>query len=207
MKNYKLIKISILSLSLLAACGSLKGAQGKDNTLAHEEYEKFIAGDMSLLDSSKDTWFVPDFSDETFDYEYTFLDLDGDKEDELLVQMENDPGAYNAVFHYADGKITCWYSDSVEMICYSYPLQNGTMVEEYDDGDQISYDIYRYLSTGEKEPVKHLFIQEEFTNSEADSNIPIYKIDDKDVSKEDFEKELKASVTDNLLDQTAWIRR
>jgi hypothetical protein len=204
MKRIKLITTGILGLSLLAACGPLKNQTSNENDVAHKAFEKFVSGDTSLLDSSKDQWFVPEFSDEAFDYEYTFLDLDGDKTDELLIQMEDDPGAFNSVFHYADGKIVCWYSDSVEAICYSYPLKNGLMVEEYDYGDQISYDIYCYQSAGEKEPVNHLFVQEEFSNSDSESNIPEYKVMDKDVTKEDFEKELKESVTDYLLDRSDW---
>ena len=205
-RKIRLITITILGLSLLAAC-SFSGKQtDKDNAIIHETYEKFLSGDMSLLDSSKDSWYVPNFPGEDLNFEYTFLDLDGDEKDELLVQVENDPGTYNSVFHYSEGNITCWSSDSVEAICYSYPLKNGLMVEEYDYGDQISYDIYRYLSSGEIENVKSLYVHEIFIDPEDAGNIPEYKVDDKDVTKEVFEKELKEDVTDNLLKQSAWKR-
>ncbi|SKB89412.1 hypothetical protein SAMN06296386_10856 [Lachnospiraceae bacterium] len=199
-----LLTTTLICLCFLSSCSFAEKQGNKDNAPEYIAYNKLLFGDMSLLDESKEQFFVPDFSDGDFDYEYTFLDLDGDKADELIVQMENDPGGYNAVFHFENDHITCWFSDSVEMTCFDYPLQNGLMVEEYDYGGSISYHIFRYLSTGRSETVKTLYIREEPLNQDTSLATPIYEVDDKEVSKEAFEKELNESIIENRLDTTAW---
>ena len=57
-------------------------------------------GDRTLLAAG---WEVPDFQDARLEFEYTYLDLDGDGVVELLVQLQDDPCGYNAVFHF-DGE-------------------------------------------------------------------------------------------------------
>ncbi len=124
-------------------------------------YEYFLSGDrMFLEDSQADMWWIPDFLDDTLEYEYTYLDLDGDGLVELLVQMKDNPGGYNAVFHYEDGKLYCWNSDAVEMSSWDYPLSDGTMVHQYDYNGTSSYTIFRYNSDGERENVTEVISEE-----------------------------------------------
>ena len=203
LKMMKYSTMILLGLVALTACSSSDEQAIKENEYAHQAYDKFLSGDMSLLDSSKERWYVPDFNEDK-DFEYTLMDLDGDKRDELVVQVVDDPGSYNAVFHYEDGHISCWFSDSVEVVCFNYPLKNGLMCEEYNYAGSISYNVYRYLSTGETKPEKYLFIREEPAFPDEELTAPIYKIDEKDVTKEEFEKELNKTVTDHLLSRTAW---
>ena len=133
------------------------------------------------------------------------MDLDKDGIDELLVQSVDDPGGYNAVFHYEDEEIVCWDSDSIEMTCFDYPLQDGLMVNEYDYGGSISYIVFQYLSTGDTETVKTLFIREYSMYGEP-LDEPIYKIDDVEVTKEEFEEALNTYINNMRLDKSAWIK-
>jgi hypothetical protein len=94
----------------------------------------------------------------------------------------------------------------MEMICYSYPLKNGMMVEEYDYDGSISYNLYRYLPSGETEQIGSFFIREEPSSLEESLDAPIYKIDNKDVSKEEFEKELKEQVLDEMVGRNDWTK-
>lgn len=179
--------------------------ENNNNESAHKLYEQFLSGDMSVLkESSKERWYIPELTGKR-EYEYTLLDLDQDGIDELLVQSVDDPGGYNAVFHYEDEEIVCWDSDSMEMICYDYPLQDGLMVNEYDYGGSISYIVFQYLPTGETETVKTFFIREESMYGEP-LDEPTYKIDDVEVTKDEFEEILNSDINGKRLDRSAWIK-
>ena len=203
MRKMKLTTLLVLCLGLMTACG----APSKQTNEAIEAYQNFLKGDLSLIDKdSVESFFLTDLTDDDSrsEYEYTLIDLDGDDTKELLIQFIDDPGSYNSVFHYENGRIVCWRSDSLEMICYNYPLKNGMMVEEYDYDGSISYRIYHYLPTGETEDLNYLYIREEPSHLESSLNAPIYKIDDEDVCKEDFDKNLKELILDKMLDRSDW---
>ncbi len=178
------------------------------NKYAHEAFQTLLGGDFNLLDlTTVDGIFVDDITENGWggNYEFIFMDLDGDEIDELLIQMVDDPGDFNAVFHYDNGQISCWFCDTLEYICYDYPLQNGTMVTEYDYGGGISYHVFNYLPTGDTEDVKYFYIKEEpYTDYDDPSDFPIYQIDNEDVTKEEFEKELNEYVLDEQMDRTDW---
>lgn len=166
---------------------------------------RFIDGDMSVLEENqKEEWFIPDFNDGSFEYEYTLLDLDGDGENEMIVQMKDEPQGFSAVFNAESGKVYCWGSDSVEMNCYEYPLDNGMMVSEYDYDGAVSYSIYSYEPDGECNHISELFIREVPASNNDTVKYPDYRIDDKEVTKEEFEKELKALIGDHKLDRSSW---
>ncbi|WP_026652031.1 hypothetical protein [Butyrivibrio proteoclasticus] len=178
---------------------SAKEAEGNEAI-----FTKFLNGDRSLLkDGQEEEWFIPDFKNSDDTYEYTFSDLDQDGEVEMIVQMEDEPGAYVSIFHIEDGKVVCWFMDNVEQISYSYPLDNGLMVNEYDYDGSVSYGIFRFNSDGEQEYIEDLFIREEESSS-GDAKCPDYQIDQEDIDKEAFEDELQTSILDHMLDKSAW---
>lgn len=167
--------------------------------------EKILDGDKSVLDESQESWPVPDFKNDKFTYEYLFMDLDGDGQDEMLVQMEDEPQGFMAIFHQKDDKVACWMLDDLEMTCFDYPLDDGSMVEEYDYGGAISYHIYRYNSDGEKEYLTELFIREEVGNDET-VECPDYRIDVYKATKEEFEAKRKELILDHTIDASAWTK-
>ena len=62
----------------------LKAEQKEQDAASPEEsalaaYSSLLAGDRTLLDEGQqEMWWIPDFQDESMEYEYTYLDLDGD---------------------------------------------------------------------------------------------------------------------------------
>lgn len=186
-----------------------------DTTEASEEYianedvktifTKFLAGERSYLEKTQEEiWYIPIFLDDTFKYEYAFLDLDEDNVDELLIQMVDDPCGYNGVFHVEDGKIYCWNSDSTDMQCRDYPLRDGTMVRQYDYAGTRSYQIFWYESDGEVHWYSKLFAREELIPEDSTEPCPYYEIDGMELNVEEFELNLKVLVTDYLLERDEW---
>lgn len=168
-------------------------------------YSEFLSGDRTLLDEAQsEMWEIPAFQGAGMKYEYTYLDLDGDGVDELLVQMVDDPCGYNAVFHFENGQIFCWNSDTVESSCRDYPLNDSTMVRQYDFGGTRSYTIFRYKEGGEKENISQLFTREELIPEDSSEPCPYYEIDGKEVDKVEFDKQLDSLVTDRLVERAAW---
>lgn len=168
-------------------------------------YSAFLSGDRSLLgDAQLETWWIPAFSGYYFPYEYTYLDLDGDGSPELLVQMENDPGSYNGVFHFDGERLQCWSSDGIEMSCRDYPLLDGTMVHQYDTGEGHSYHIFRYRSDGGQEDIHDLFAREELPYEDSTLPCPYYEVDGVEVDEAEFEAQLDRLVESNLLDRSCW---
>ena len=185
--------------------GALISATCTNSGGADELLIKFATGDASVLEESqKDEWFIPDFIDGRSEYEYTLLDLDEDGENEMVVQMKDEPEGFSAVFNVKDGKVYCWGSDSVEMNCFEYPLDNGTMVTEYDYNGAVSYSIYNYDPDGGTRHICELFIRKEPPSNDIEVKYPDYRIDESEVTKEEFEKERKELIYDHQLERTSW---
>lgn len=168
-------------------------------------YSAFLSGDRTLLeDAQLETWWIPAFSADSFSYEYTYLDVDGDGSPELLVQMENDPCSYNGVFHFDGERLQCWNSDGMEMSCRDYPLLDGTMVRQYDTGEGCFYRIFRYRSDGGQEDIHALFAREELPYEESTLPCPYYEVDGVEMDVVGFEVQLDGLVESNLLDRSRW---
>lgn len=202
-------------LVLLAGCeGGPEGtAAASPDAGAWEEparaaYGAFLSGDISLFDEGNaqmyqlQSW--PGFLLPAGELEYAYLDLDGDGAEELLVQRVDDPCTYNAVFHYADGKLVCWQSDMVEMSCRDYPLQDGTMVRQYDDSGARSYTLFRYQADGTVNMLSSLFVREELAEGDGAGQCPYYEADGEEVDQAGFDAQLDALVTSRLLERSAW---
>ncbi|MBD5531725.1 MAG: hypothetical protein HDQ98_05915 [Lachnospiraceae bacterium] len=176
--------------------------------LAMAAYSSFLSGDISLFDGEQlYTWHLEgwaDFLQSDLTYEYTYLDLDGDGIEELLIQMEDAPFCYNAVFHYADGALYCWNQDMVEMTSGDYPLLDGTMVSQYDYNDTSSYTIFRYLPDGERETLSQLYARESLVDEDSDLPCPYYEVDGVEVDHSVFAEQLEKLITKQLLPRSAW---
>lgn len=172
-----------------------------------EAYADFLAGDRTLLEEGQsEIWWIPDFQDESMDYEYTYLDLDGDDGMELLIQMADDPCSYNAVFHFENGRLFCWNSDASEMTCWDYPLKDGKMIRQYDTNGSRIYTIFCYGADGEKKDINQLFMREELSlQDDSLESYPYYEVGGEQVEKAAFYEKLGALVTDYMLERSAWI--
>lgn len=176
------------------------GMQGE----ALAAYSSFMSGDSALLDEQQsEMWWIPDFQSESMDYEYAYLDLDGDGTVELIIQMEDAPHDYNGVFHFEDGRIYCWNSDAMEMSCRDYPLSDATMVRQYDMNGS-SYTVFSYNSDGEAETVHSLFAREERITDDSTEPCPYYEVDGEEVDEAEFYEQLDALVLDKLLNRSEW---
>lgn len=174
---------------------------------ATQAYSALLSGDQSLVNNELIQWWIPDFrSNDILEYEYTYMDLDGDGMVELLVQMVDNPPGYNGVFHYADGELFCWNSDGMEGSCRDYPLIDGTMVRQYDYNGNSAYTIFCYLDNGEKEDIHYLFAREELVPEDSTEPCPYYAVDGEEVPKEVFEEQLKVMITDKVLSRELWMR-
>lgn len=181
------------------------GCKQPDEKNVYLLFDDFMNGDNSILiESQRDNYFIPSFKNDGNEYEYTYLDLDGDSIDELLIQMKDFSGGYNAVFHAQDNQIVCWNSDSIEMTCYDYPLKNGLMVNEYNYDGSCSYNVFQYDSNGNKQWLSYFFIRESNTFEDEGIECPIYKIGEDKVDKDEFEKELNGTIIYQKLDRTDW---
>ena len=114
-------------------------------------YRKFLIGDRTMLTESQAE--IPDFHKKFPCADYTYFDLDGDGGEELLLLSDSYPNNYFGVFHYEEGKITCWYSEADKNAFY-YLLRDGTILRKYDNfSDAESYTTFRFGTDGSLEDV------------------------------------------------------
>ena len=171
---------------------------------AQRAYLDFLSGDVSMLEDTVLGQEWTDFYLPNSELEYVFLDLDGDDISELLIQYADSPETLNAVFNYEDGKLICWNFDSVEMSGRDYPLQNGTMVRQYDFNGTRSYTGFRYLTNGEREELFNLFARDELIPENDTSPCPYYEIDGNEAEQTMFDSELEEQIFSQRLDKSAW---
>ncbi len=199
-------RIIVLALALIGILGNV-GCTNKKETIndsAIEAYLTFLSGDRTFLaDGWEEKRYIPNFQD-TMEYEYTYLDLDGDGVVELLIQLQDDPCGYNGVFHFDGEQMLCWNSDSVEGSCRDYPLRDGIMVRQYDYSGTRSYTLFRYKSNGETENVSQLFARDELIYSDSTESCPYYEIDGTEVDKDEFNKQIDSLITEQLIKRTDW---
>ena len=179
----------------------------EDETTSEDVLKAFIDGDTTVLaEGQMEEWLIPDFQNDEYDYEYTLIDLDGDGKEELIIQAVDEPQRFVSVFDEKDGKVVCWFKDDLEWNCFTYPLDNGLMVEEYDYAGSISYWVYRYTEDGETEELTKLFIREELASEDDTSKCPDYQIDDNEISEDKFNEVRKSTIFDHMLDCSDWTK-
>lgn len=176
---------------------------------AGRAYEAFLAGSILKFDSADiKRWRLDAWWEDTLlsggELEYAYLDLDGDGVEELLVQYKDSPEAYNGVFHYEDGKLYCWQNDGTEGSCRDYPLRDGTMVRQYDQGDNSSYTLFRYQNDGSRTEISNLYVRNELLEPSSTDPCPYYEVEGKEVDESTFKEQLKNLITDRRLEPSAW---
>lgn len=177
--------------------------------LAKTAYTEFLSGDISMFDSTDiSKWNLDTWRDTILSYgelEYTYLDLDGDGVEELLVQYVDDPSSYNGVFHYDNGRLYCWQYDWAEGSCRDYPLKDGTIVRQYDFNGTHSYTLFRYQTDGQEKKILSLFSREELIFPDSTETCPYYEVDGNEVDKMVFHEQLNKLIINQMLDRLAWI--
>lgn len=173
---------------------------------ARGAYSDLLSGDFSLLE--RESLANPAQTSFYGALEYTFLDLDGDGVSELLLQRIDAPYNYNGVFHFDGGRITCWQDDAMETSCRDYPLQDGTMVRQYDVGTGPNryshlYTLFCYQSSGETSELTRLHVHE-YTFYDGTDSYNSYGIDDEELDEESFQSQFEELVTSRLLGRSAW---
>lgn len=189
----------------LAICFLLSGCGGEGETAGEAAYAPLLAGDGSLL--GEQAQYVEPYFFEYAELEYCLMDLDGDGLQELLVQWAEFPSAYNGVFHYEQGTLSVWQNDGVELSCYDFPLQDGTMVRQYDYGGGTTYTLFRYLPGGETEETARLYVRTASDNERDLRPCPYYEIDGEEVDEAAFHEALRTLVTDRLVPREDWTPR
>lgn len=201
MKAAKLFGLIWIFLIISAGCEKSPGPE-------RAAYESFLAGEVSLFDDTDmyaeglDIW--KDTILSAGELEYTLLDLDGDGTEELLVQYVDSPSSFNGVFHYSSGKLCCWQFDYMEGTCRDYPLQDGTMVRQYDTNGTSIYTLFRYQKDGEAEELLNMFAREELPYPESTDPCPYYEIGGNEVDRTEFDEQLDKLVQSQMLERTAW---
>ena len=175
-----------------------------EESKAQTAFLKFLSGDMSVLEDQELGREWVDFYLPNSELEYVFMDLDGDDVSELVLQYVNEPGIFNAVFHYDNGKLICWDLDSVEMSSRNYPLRDGTMVHKYDYSGTQSYIVFRYLPDGSHEELFDLFAREELIYESDTVPVPYYEVDGNETDRRTFDDELYMRISSQVLRRSAW---
>lgn len=191
-----------LAALLLVCALILTGCEVKPDpeVEAQRAYWHFLDGDLSLFDEEElEKWGLEEWMPLVLkpkEVEHTYLDLDEDGVPELLLRRVEDPAGYNAVFHYQDGKLVCWQNDGSEGCCWDYPLEDGTMVRQYEADGSSSYTLFLYRSDGSEEIVGSLYVRE--------GDDPCYQVNGEDVDETIFWEELESRVTGRVLDRYEW---
>lgn len=201
MKHCLCLLLSIALLGL-AGCKQVSGptpmptSTPSSNTqdAARRAYLDLLSGNTDLLTDTEYASHWGDFLLPNSIFEYAFLDLDGDGVEELLVQYENNPSAFNAVFHYQDDTLLCWHSDEVEMTSRDYPLNNGAMVSEYFYGGTRNYTLFRYNANGERQELTRFFARDELIYPDDLRPCPYYEVDGEETTEESFNAQLNETI-------------
>ncbi len=77
------------------------------------------------------------------------------------------------------------------MTCRDYPLQDGTMVQQYDYASCRYYTLFCYQANGEKEEVSSLFASDERIFENDSNSCPYYEVEGKEVDEAAFNAKLK----------------
>lgn len=192
-------------------CGEFVALDSREEMETQIAYWSFLAGDTSLIaPEDAEKWGLGDWRDVILahgELEYTCLDLDGDGGEELLVQWVESPESYNGVFHYKDGRLTCWQNDFSEGSCRDYPLQDGTMVRQYDFNGTTTYTLFRYRPDGTTKELTRLVAREGAVDPVSGEELaPTYEANGMAVDESNFEEWLYDRLTSRLPDRSIWTK-
>ncbi len=173
--------VGILTILFLSACGqkakpiSSSGASApKSPKNAETLYNDFLFKDVAAKDKQGKSLKADDVK--TAGAKYTFYDMNGDREDELLIK--SDSGL--KIFWVKDGNVTLWH----EATSYTEPLNNGTLLSKRSGGAPKHTDyVYTILNYSGDE-----LFSEQFSEYETSAKNGQYFIGDAEVDKAVYEK-------------------
>lgn len=187
------VTLTILSFS---ACGqkakpinsSSAAAQNSTQT-AETLYNDFLYKDAAAKDKQGNALKADDFK--TAGAKYAFYDMNGDREDELLIK--SDSGL--KIFWVKDGNVTLWH----EATSYTEPLNNGALLSKRSGGAPKHTDyVYTILNYSGDE-----LFSEQFSEYETSAKNGQYFIGDAEVDKAAYEK-VAEPVLDLQSDKIIW---
>lgn len=192
-------------------CGEAVAADSREKMEARIAYGAFRKGDLALFaPETLDTWGLRDWRDVNLaagELEYLYLDLDRDGGEELLVQWVESPENYNGVFSYRDGRLVCWQHDGSEGSCRDYPLEDGTMVRQYEFNGTTTYTLFRYRPDGRAREQALLIARAGSIDPESGEELPpTYEVNGEAVDLAGFKQQIYELVTSRRLDPEEWTR-
>lgn len=183
----RLIGVALATIAVLALAGC--GNKTVSDSDSQSAFYDFLNGGYVTFDEH----FAKGFEMYKSDMEYLFLDLDGDKVDELILRANPGAGCWNFVFHYENGDIKCWHEDTMEETSVDYPLLNSTMVHEYSYGGSLLSKVYRFLPDGSTEEIIR------FDLGEND-----YSINDNAVDKDEYYEKFSSYIEEQRVPDSMW---
>lgn len=173
---------------------------------AKEAFQRLLNSDTSFLaeGANGDAWrsWLNSNPDPAPLLDCLLLDVDADGDLELLIQYPDSPATLNGVFDFRNGMIYCWRFDIMDGSKFQYALTDGTMVYEYHFGDMVSHWIFRYTPEGEREDVGSLACLP--AGYGGSSEPASYQVDGQPVTKDEYERQVKALIEDRRLTASDW---
>lgn len=181
-KFLALLCVLALFLCLFSGCEKQEPKDSK------ELFCDFLQGEITALDKSGeatmlDGGFFKILSDK---YTYCFIDMNGDGEDELCV---NNPPDNMIFFTVKGGKVYYWYFTDEAYKSEITLLNNGAFLSKNPSVYYVKYKYYELDENGEEKFAVAFSKSDEVYLALEDRISPaIYKIDEKEVIKEEYEE-------------------
>ncbi len=165
-------------------------------------YEEFLNGSTSALDSkhaiSEGDVTIQDLAESTT--RYAFFDMNGDGVPEL--HLKSGMAGYT-IFTYRDEKVALWHNGPD----YELPLNNGAILYERVGAAPTHTNYYYLLLDFEGNEASKVYFSKYHSINETDStesaDYDVFMLDEKEVSKEEWDLETKMYFM-HLSDQITW---
>ena len=202
MAVYTLVAV-VLAAAVVVGCtftGAVKPEEGAEKPDGAEPYASLLQGDLSAVaeeDRETAELFFQTAADSEIDVEYTFVDLNGDGEEELFLRFADSP-AIHRIFHEEDGVLYCVHEKDMEMNHWFTPLTDGTLLSTYDYNNAFSYAVYQMDENWDLTEVDTWFYRYgESDNPNDNFAVPSWSHGGQDLDRETFSRQFKEQVEDN----------
>lgn len=182
-KIFSLVLVLGFLLCIFSGCNNAKDESAK------ELYKQFIRNEICAVDKNGDEKPIDEYLE--FDvsqnsYTYTYIDMTGDGVDELCVRQY----PYHWFFTLKNGKVYHWYTENK---AYVKLLNNSALLYERHGAapTHINYEYYELDDNAEVEFYITFSWWDGTTVEEGKIYADTYFFDDKEVSKEEYEKKTK----------------
>ena len=169
MKRLLAILLTLIIFVSLSACNKNQKAD------ATETYTDFLQGEITYLNSEGQKEYVSDLFLFSKDCAYSFYDMNGDSEDELLLKT---PGNLY-IFTIRDNKIHLWRKE----IAYCRPLNDGSILHERENFNGVYAQYIHYKPNFDGSTKEEINFTQWLATSDRHSWV---EIDGKEVTLEEF---------------------